>query len=80
MRLMKKFCSSVARILKILFTGGKYGSSVPSKHSHNYSKSQEQKRKDFGKFGGRPCKICGARVPGNKHYCGACYYKYVKQS
>ena len=63
----------------ILFTGGKYGSSVPSKYSYNYAKSQEQKQKDFEKHGAGSCKICGKRIPADKQYCGACYHKYIKK-
>lgn len=77
-RILKVVGGFVWNGLVILFTGGRYGSFVPSKHSYNYSKSQEQRRKDYEQFGGHPCKICGARIPGNKSYCGACYHKYVK--
>ena len=72
-------CRYIGKFFVVLFTGGKYGPAVPSEHSYKYSKSQEQKRKDFREFGGRACKICSARIPGNKSYCGPCFFKYVKK-
>lgn len=62
-----------------LLTGGKFGDSVLSPHSYDYSKAQEQKRKDFETFGGHPCKICATRIPANKSYCGACYFEYKRK-
>ncbi|MBI3331424.1 hypothetical protein HYZ99_00505 [Candidatus Peregrinibacteria bacterium] len=76
---MKAFLSRLWNFLGIVLTGGKYGSEVPSEHSYNYSKIQEQRRKDFAKFGTHACKICGTKIPGNKKYCGACYFKYIKK-
>ena len=80
---MLRFFASIFRSIfsgiRTLVTGGKFGDLIPSPHSYNYSKAQEQKRKDFEAFGGHPCKICNTRIPANKSYCGACYFKYVKK-
>lgn len=79
LRILKAILRFVWNGIVIIFTGGKYGSFVPSKHSYSYSKSQEQRRKDYLEHGGHPCKICNTRIPGNKSYCGACYFKYIKK-
>lgn len=79
LRILKATLRFVWNVLEFIFTGGKYGSFVRSEHSYTYSKSQEQKRKDFREFGGHECKICGIRIPANKLYCGACYHKYIKK-
>jgi hypothetical protein len=76
---MKRFFRFLWETMTVIFTGGKYGSSVKTDPSSDYYKRQEQKMKEFNKFGGRPCKICGVRIPANKSYCGACYHKYIKK-
>lgn len=80
---MRRFLSLIGRgiynAFSILFTGGRFGTSVPSKHTYTYSKSQEQRRKDFEKFGSHPCKLCRTIIPYNKSYCGACFHKYIKK-
>ena len=80
---MKRILISIFRALfgtvSFLLTGGKFGPYSKSKHSYEYSKAQEQKRKDFIEHGGRPCKICGVRVIATHSYCGSCYHKYIKK-
>jgi len=80
---MKRILISIFRALfgtvSFLLTGGKFGPYSKSKHSYEYSKAQEQKRKDFREFGGKPCKICGTRITGNRSYCGPCWGKYGKK-
>lgn len=76
---MIKFLSYIVGMIGTVFTGGKYGSAVPSEHSYNYEKSQERRRKDFAEHGGHPCKICETRIPANKSYCGSCFFRYVKK-
>jgi hypothetical protein len=49
-----------------------------SEKQKRYIKAQKQRRKDFHTFGGKPCKICSTRIPGNKTYCYDCWYKYRK--
>lgn len=75
---MIPFLSAIIGFIGTMLTGGKYGSSVPSEYGYNYAKSQERKRKDFAQFGGRDCKICGARIAGNRSYCGPCWFTYKK--
>lgn len=76
---MRKILSYIFGIVDTLFTGGRYGSSVPGEHSYTYSKSQERRQKEFEKFGSHICKICSTKIPLNHSYCGACYFKYVKK-
>jgi hypothetical protein len=75
---MRKILSFIFGGIETLFTGGKYGSSVPSPHSYDEAKQQERRQKEFAKFGTHSCKICKTKIPGNKSYCGACYFKYKK--
>ncbi len=79
MNILKSILRSIGKVISVIFTGGKYGSSVRSDHSDEYAKRQEQRRKDFAAYGGRDCKICGIRIPANKYYCPPCYFKYVKK-
>ena len=77
MRILKAIAGGLWNGLLVLFTGGKYGSSIrSSKRGDEYAKRQERRRKDFEKFGGHGCKICDTRIPGNKQYCAPCYHKY----
>jgi len=76
---LKSILRAILSTFNVLFTGGKFGTSVRSDNYHKYTKSQEQKRKDFATFGGRKCKVCGTRIPGNRHYCPSCYDKYIKK-
>jgi len=73
------FLRWIGSVIGIIFTGGKYGSSVRSDRSRDYAKRQEQRKKDFSEFGGHPCKICNTRIPANKYYCAPCFHKYVKK-
>lgn len=79
MRILKNIIGAIFNTLKFIFTGGPFGSYVPSKYSYNYAKSQEKRDKDFEKYGGHDCKICGTRIPGNKYYCYPCYSQYKKK-
>jgi hypothetical protein len=76
---LKSIARHVWNFLGVIFTGGRFGSGVPSPHSYDYSKQQERRRKEFEKFGTHQCKICSTKIPGNKSYCGACYFKYIKK-
>ncbi len=78
LKVLKALLATIWNFLGTIFTGGKYGSSVRANHSSEYAAYQEQKRKDFEKFGTHECKICGTKIPGDKSYCGACYYNYKK--
>lgn len=78
MNFIRTILAGIWNFLGTMFTGGKFGASVESKYRHNYGKYQEQRRKEFEKFGTHLCKICSTKIPGNKAYCGACYYKYKK--
>ena len=78
-RFVTNFCKSLWSFLGVVFTGGKYGDSVPSPHSYEYAKWQEKKQKAFEKFGTHTCKNCSTKIPGNQSLCGSCYYRYVKK-
>ncbi len=70
-RLIATIASATIGVLETLITGGRFGPYVESESP--YGKRQNQRRKDFEKLGGRPCKRCGTRIPGNKYYCAPCY-------
>lgn len=76
---MFNILSSIIGTIDTLITGGKYGPSVASEHSYNYSKWQKKRDKDFAQFGAHSCKICSTKIPANKSYCGSCYFKYVRK-
>ena|GEM_PF-4407369 len=78
LRIFKYIFGSIWSFLEMIFTGGKYGAPVQSHYSNDYAKQQEQRRKEFEKFGVHGCKICDTKIPGNKSYCGACYNKYKR--
>lgn len=71
------FFRVIGAFLSFVFTGGRYGKAGPVKS--RYAKNQEQRAKDFAEYGGHPCKICGTRIPANKHYCAPCWVTYRKK-
>ncbi len=79
MNIFKAIFGGIGKAMALIFTGGKYGSSVRTDRSIEYSKRQEQRHKDFIEHGGHDCKICGVRIPANKYYCAPCYFKYIKK-
>jgi hypothetical protein len=76
---MKRFFRFLWGALAVIFTGGKFGSSVRVDRSAEYAQRQEQRMKQFQKFGTHSCKICGTKIPGNKTHCGSCFHKYIKK-
>jgi hypothetical protein len=60
--------------LHFLITGGEFGSAINS----GSSKWQEQRSRDFLKFGGHECYICGTRTLSINKYCLSCYLSYKK--
>lgn len=79
LRLLKAIGTGFVNLIVVLCTGGKFGSSVRTDRSHERAKRDEQRRKDFLEHGGHGCKICSTRIPGNKQYCGPCYFQYIRK-
>lgn len=73
-----KFLRQIGNIFSLLFTGGQFGATRGNALS-SYEKRQQQRQKDFAKFGGHECKRCRTRIPANKSYCGACYHAYINK-
>jgi len=59
----------IISLIDTLITGGKYGSSVPSKYSYDYARSVEKRDKDYARHGATSCKICSGRIPANWSHC-----------
>ncbi len=79
MNILKQIIGLIGKFISILFTGGRFGSSVSVDRSAEIAKRQDRRRKDFAEYGTHYCKICGTSVPGNKYYCPSCFYTYIKK-
>ncbi|UPA22932.1 hypothetical protein K8942_01830 [Candidatus Peribacteria bacterium] len=79
MGFIKSIIDGIGKVCTLLFTGGRYGTSVRTDRSREYAKRQEKRHKDFLEYGGHDCKICHVRIPANKYYCAPCYFKYIKK-
>lgn len=76
---MRSVIKVIAGWVHTLFTGGLHERMTLTSKERKIEAWRQQREKDFAKYGGTGCKICGKRIPGNKTYCGSCYVQYRKK-